>query len=202
MKPTTSFVAALLLLCAGAAQAQMYKWVDEKGITHFSDVPPVSPTIKAQIKDYNNPPPDIGLPYNVAQAMRNNPVTLYTSDDCDVCDRGRALLNNRGVPFTEKTVVSNEDQEAYRQAGGGNEVPMLAVGSNKLTGFDAAGWNAALSAANYPAQGLLPQQFKNPQAESAAPKAAAPPVRPPARVAPPAPPKAADKPPATPAIQF
>ena len=35
---------ALLLaavLCAGAAHAQsMYKWVDEKGVTHFSDTPP------------------------------------------------------------------------------------------------------------------------------------------------------------------
>jgi hypothetical protein len=32
----------LLVLLAGTAQAQMFKWVDEKGVTHFSDTPPRS----------------------------------------------------------------------------------------------------------------------------------------------------------------
>jgi glutaredoxin len=192
--------AILLLLVAGAAQAQMYKWVDEKGVTHFSDIPPQSPTIKAQIRDYDNPAPDIGLPYNVAQAMRNNPVILYTSDDCDACDKGRNLLQTRGVPFSEKTVVSNEDQEAYRQSGGANQVPMLVVGATKLAGYEPTGWHNALSAANYPTQGLLPQQYKNPQAESAAPRPATPAPR--TAKAPPAPTKPVDKPATTPAIQF
>ena len=192
--------ALLLLLAAGAAQAQMYKWVDEKGVTHFSDTPPQSSTIKAQIKDYDNPPPDIGLPFNVAQAMRNNPVTLYTTDDCDACDKGRALLQSRGVPFSEKTVVSNDDQEVYRQAGGSNQVPMLVIGATRLAGYEPGGWHAALSAASYPTQGLLPQQYKNPQAESAAPKPAAPAAR--TAKAPPVAPRPVETPATAPAIQF
>ena len=33
-------IAACALLGAGLANAQMYKWVDEKGTTHFSESPP------------------------------------------------------------------------------------------------------------------------------------------------------------------
>ena len=35
-----------LLLCAAPSSAQMYKWVDEKGVTHYSESPP--PGRKAQ----------------------------------------------------------------------------------------------------------------------------------------------------------
>lgn len=35
-----------LLLCAAPSSAQMYKWVDDKGVTHYSESPP--PGRKAQ----------------------------------------------------------------------------------------------------------------------------------------------------------
>ncbi len=195
--------ALLLLLLAGTAQAQMFKWVDEKGITHFSDTPPQSTKIKAEIKDYTNPLTDAILPYGVAQAVRANPVTLYTTGQCDACDQGRTLLQARGVPFSEKTVTSGEDQDSLRQAGSDGQVPLLLVGTARLIGFDASSWQNALSAANYPSQGLLPKDYRNPQAETAAPRPQAPsaPAVRTAATPPPAPPKA-DKPATTPAIQF
>jgi glutaredoxin len=191
----------LLLLLAGTAQAQMFKWVDEKGVTHFSDTPPQAGNIKAQIKDYANPVADQVLPYALAQAVRNHPVTLYTTSACSACDQGRTLLQARGVPFSEKTVSSNEDQDVLRQAGGESQVPFLLVGRVKLLGFDASSWNGALSAASYPAQALLPGGYQNPQAESAAPRAPAP--APAVRTAAkPPPPPQPEKPATTPAIQF
>lgn len=41
------------------------------------------------------------LPYEVAEAARKNPVTLYTSSNCSPCDTGRTMLTSRGVPFRE-----------------------------------------------------------------------------------------------------
>ena len=43
--PDTAIERALILgaclaLAAGVADAQMYKWVDEKGTTHYSESPP------------------------------------------------------------------------------------------------------------------------------------------------------------------
>ncbi len=189
----------LLLLLAGTAQAQMYKWVDEKGVTHFSDTPPQSPNLKAEIKDYSNPLADATLPYNVAQAVRANPVTLYTTGQCQACDQGRQLLAARGVPFSEKTVTSGADQDILRQAGSDGQVPLLLIGATRLIGFEASLWQNALSAANYPSQGLLPKDYQNPLAESAAPRPQVP--APAARSAPKPAPKA-DQPATTPTIQF
>lgn len=41
------FIAAVLSLLAGQAQAAMYKWVDEKGITHYGDQVPSRYTDRA-----------------------------------------------------------------------------------------------------------------------------------------------------------
>ena len=41
-----SLLAIGLLLCAAPSSAQMYKWVDDKGVTHYSESPP--PGRKAQ----------------------------------------------------------------------------------------------------------------------------------------------------------
>ena len=44
-----------LLLCAAPASAQMYKWVDDKGVTHYSESPP--PGRKAQQIQQATPAP-------------------------------------------------------------------------------------------------------------------------------------------------
>ncbi|NND54667.1 MAG: DUF4124 domain-containing protein [Gammaproteobacteria bacterium] len=36
---TNRIIFVLLLLCAGAVSAQVYKWVDEDGVVHYSDQP-------------------------------------------------------------------------------------------------------------------------------------------------------------------
>jgi arsenate reductase-like glutaredoxin family protein len=40
------------------------------------------------------------------------PVVLYTGKNCAPCGLAAAYLAGRGIPFTEKTVVSNEDIDA------------------------------------------------------------------------------------------
>src|SRR5882757_4555730 len=40
-------LAALLLLAAWSAQAETYKWVDEKGVTNYSSTPPASKPAQA-----------------------------------------------------------------------------------------------------------------------------------------------------------
>jgi glutaredoxin len=172
-------VAALLLLCAGAASAQMYKWKDAAGVTHFSDTPPPA-AAKVEARSFSgNAGGDVstaGMPYELAQAVKNFPVTLYTTAGCGACDQARAMLNQRGVPFTEKTVTGNADQAAFRKAGGGNELPMMLVGRSKLVGYDSGTWGGALTSASYPAQRALPANYQNARVTTAAPQVQAQPV--------------------------
>ena len=157
-----------LLLCAAGAGAQMYKWTDAKGVVHFSDKPPPANARKAELKSFDGGAATVELPYALAQAAKNSPVVLYTTASCESCDQGRALLHQRGIPFAEKIVQSEEDQQKLKEAGSDGMLPLLLVGSSKRIGFEPGAWNAALTDAAYPLQRRLPAAYQNPAAVSAA----------------------------------
>lgn len=166
-----------LLLCAAGAHAQMYKWVDAKGVAHYTDTPPPDKPA-AELKGPAGGPGEAALPYELAAAARNAPVTLYTSSACSACDMGRALLQTRGIPFSEKTVTSSDDIARLKEAGSEGQLPLLLVGRSKLVGFEAGAWNSALSNASYPAQRMLPANYRNGQVSAAAPpRAPSPPAQ-------------------------
>jgi glutaredoxin len=158
-----------LLLCAGGAGAQMYKWTDAKGVVHYSDQPPAAKGAKVETRALDRGARQVELPYGLAAAVRANPVLLYTTPGCQACDEGRALLKERGIPFSEKTVKSNEDQQMLKQAGGDVQLPLLVVGGARRIGFEAGAWHEALSSAAYPKQKMLPRNYHYPAAEAAAP---------------------------------
>jgi glutaredoxin len=157
-----------LLLGAGSAHAQLYKWVGPDGKITYSDAPPPSTVKKVETRsgfgEASGPP----LPFELAEAARNHPVTLYTQDKCAPCEEGRKLLNARGIPFTEKTVSTAEDLAKLQQVGDGT-VPMLLIGRSKQPGFSASGWSAALTGAGYPESSKLPPGYRNPAPQPAAP---------------------------------
>jgi glutaredoxin len=168
--------ALLLSALPVAAQGQMYKWTDAGGTVHYSDTPPPGPQQgQARVLRPEGAPPSgaPALPYELARAARNHPVTLYTTARCDACDQGRNLLATRGIPFAEKTVNTAEDQQQLRSIGGRDELPLLVVGTKQVSGFQAAAWNDALDAAAYPRKTMLPPGYRTGMAAPAAPAAAA-----------------------------
>ncbi len=172
-----ALLAVALAAVAGGASAQMYTWKDAKGVTHFSDQPPPEAAgAKAgavATKAAPRGPSQPSLPYALAEAVKRNPVVLYTTGQCAACDQGRALLQQRGVPYLEKTVNSNEDQQQLKAAGSDLRLPLLLVGSNKQLGFEAVGWQEALTAASYPLQSRLPAGWRQAPPVAAAPLPAA-----------------------------
>ncbi len=168
--------AALLLLCAGVAGAQVYKWVDEKGVTHYSDMPPppsTSPKTKVELKSFDTGSGSVELPPELAEVARNRPVTLYTTAQCSGCDQARAMLMARGIPFSEKTVNTADDHAALKKAGSAGQLPLLLVGRSKQIGFEQNTWDVLLSDAGYPTEKILPPTYRY-----AAPAPAAPPPPP------------------------
>ncbi|HJW57033.1 MAG TPA: glutaredoxin family protein [Burkholderiaceae bacterium] len=160
----------MFLFCAASAQAELYKWVAPDGKVTYSDMPPPLSAARVEQKPMTNgSAADIPLPYELAEAAKNNPVVLYTTTKCAPCDEGRTLLNVRGIPFTEKTIASPEDMAQLHQAGGDSQLPFLAVGRNTQQGFQSNAWNALLTAAAYPDSSKLPGNYRNPPPEPAAP---------------------------------
>jgi glutaredoxin len=169
-----SYIAIALMFAVASAHAQLYKYVNPDGSVSYSDTPPPATAAKVERKSYSGSSSGFGdLPYEVAQAAKANPVTLYTMKNCPGCDSGRQLLTTRGVPFVEKTVSTNEDNEKVRAVSGSTQLPVILVGRSKQIGYEPGQWGSMLNAANYPTTNMLPKTYSNPAPEPAAPQAAA-----------------------------
>ncbi len=166
-------LALALLLCSAAASAQVYKWVDASGKTHYTDKPPPASAKQSQVKSASVGASTEGMPYTLAQAVRTFPVTLWTTSPCGGCDSGRSYLKSRGIPFAEKTVKTAADEQLLKAAGG-DGLPLLVVGSSKSSGYLQSQWEGMLEVARYPATKMLPASYRYPEPVAAAPVAATP----------------------------
>ena len=140
---------ALVCISAHAAAAQLYRWVDENGRVEWRDTPPPAHAKQVERRDVTaNTIETSSLSYSVQQAMKKHPVTLWAYDCGDPCTQARAHLAKRGVPYTERN--PQKEAEAMKKATGGNDVPVLFVGTTQLKGYLDSTWDAALDTAGYP----------------------------------------------------
>jgi glutaredoxin len=152
-----------LCLSLAAAQAQaVYRIVGPDGRVTFSDVPPPKAPASATAKPGAAGGGAAALPYALQQVASRYPVTLYTGENCGPCDSGRAYLRGRGIPFTERTVKSNEDVQALQRLAGDASLPLLTVGSQQLKGYSDVEWGQYLDAAGYPKTSQLPRGYEAP----------------------------------------
>jgi glutaredoxin len=157
-----------LWLAAGAAQAQ-YKVVGPDGSVTYTDRPPASSNAKitpigrnaiaaaAAAAAATNA--EASLPLELRTAMQRHPVTLYTGDGCTPCDTARRLLLQRGVPFSERRITTEEDVVALERLIGARTVPALTIGAQPLRGFNDVDWTNYLDVAGYPKQNRLPRNW-------------------------------------------
>ena len=184
-------VCATGALLATATQAQqVHRIVGPDGKVTFSDRAPEDKKAQSTVLSTasggaaSNP----ALPTELRQIASRFPVTLYTGESCSPCQQARQLLVQRGVPFTERSVNTNDDLDALRRLSGESALPFGTIGRQQLKGFSDAEWTQYLDAAGYPAQSRLPRGYTQPAATPLAPTKA------PAASAPDAPQEAASAP--------
>jgi len=190
----TFILAATSVLIA----AQLYRWEDEKGNVEYRDTPPPKSAKKVEERRVTSSTIETSsVSYATQVAIKNFPVTLWAYDCGDPCKNARAHLARRGVPHTEKN--PQDDLKAFEKLTGSNNVPVLYVGSTKLTGYLESEWDNALDTAGYPRTAAV--AVKPPATPAAKPAAAqkpAPAENPaapaPQEAAPPAPEPAAQAP--------
>ena len=135
------------------AQNTVYKWTDSDGKVHFTDTPPPQQAKNVTQKRMGGGEVETSqLPYATQQAMKSNPVTLYTAPQCgDPCANARSLLGSRGVPYSERNAQANPaDAEEVKRRIGALQVPVLVVGASHVKGYEEGAWQAALDGAGYP----------------------------------------------------
>jgi glutaredoxin len=155
--PIRLLACALGLTVTFLANAQQYRWVDEKGHVQYTDTPPPASAKGIQKKNFNAGPAEAGTePFALQVARKNAPVKLYTTPECGtVCDQARNLLNRRGIPFSEVLVADPALVDELKAVSGDTTVPVMLVGRTIQKGYEKGAYERALDVGGYPATGTL-----------------------------------------------
>jgi len=89
------------------------------------------------------PPPDASKAQASTQ-KKSDVVLLYTSPDCEPCDRARTWMQQRNVRFEERDVESWPPYKRELEALGSRIVPVLIINGEPQYGFLSAQVEAAL----------------------------------------------------------
>jgi glutaredoxin-like YruB-family protein len=160
MLKRTLLAVIILLLTFSFAGAEMYKWVDEKGVVTFKDAPPPASKKSKKVKTYRDNDFDATPPYQ-APATTNKVVSsapvstaqpappknvrftgtveLYVTSWCGYCKKAQKYLTERGVPFVAYDIEKDSAANLRHKQLGGNGVPLIIIGANKMSGFSPEG---------------------------------------------------------------
>lgn len=161
---------------AGSPAWAVYKVVGRDGTVTFTDVPPPGePATQVPGLGNASAASSAQLPRHLRELQHDAPVVIYTTPRCQACDDGLQLLRERGIPYTQKSITSPQDAQAFKALDPSLRVPLLSVAGVPLSpGFDASSWEQALHAAGYPPKSELPPGYRFPAAQPLVPPAAAP----------------------------
>jgi len=163
MKKLQTFALITMLAVAAGPAAAQYRWTDASGKVHYGDSPPRDAKDVRALGIRSAPASNeasAGLPFELRRAVERAPVVLYTAPDCQPCGPAAALLRERGVPYTERTVTTSEDLQEFRRLTGAVRLPHVTVGTLSQNGFNPEIWNSVLDAAGYPKGSMLPRSYQ------------------------------------------
>ncbi|MBC7380467.1 MAG: glutaredoxin family protein [Burkholderiaceae bacterium] len=153
---------ALLVMACTGLHAQVFRIVGPDGRVTYSDKAPVEGAKGTSAGTAASEADSSALlPFALRQIVTRYPVTLYTGPGCGPCGTGRALLTSRGIPFSERTVSTNEDNAALQRLSGDNALPFITIGGQQIKGFSDVEWSQFLDAAGYPKTSQLPAAYRN-----------------------------------------
>ncbi len=146
---------ALVLLVPFVTDAEMYKWVDDNGAVTFKDTPPPASKKKKKVKvytdaDFDPAPPEQPVDTNprprkntraepekqvAPKQQQRETVELYVTAWCGYCKKARAYLDKKGVPYVAYDIEKDAAANQRHKELGGRGVPLIIIGSNKISGF-------------------------------------------------------------------
>jgi len=146
-----------ILFVAGNARAEMYKWVDSRGVVTFKDTPPPASKKRPKVKVYRDddfdqpPPPSDNAPARVpaspasgttagaanvsTEQAAGKTIEIFVTDWCPVCKKAIAYMTKKNYPFVAYDVEKDKAAMKRFEENGGRGVPLIIVGNKKMSGF-------------------------------------------------------------------
>lgn len=159
----------VLILASTAFSVEIYKWVDDKGVVHFSDRPPAHrpETIEEQeasSSDSNpqdNSPPAVEEGRNTAlgshffdileqspeasEALEEPTVELYVTSWCVYCKKAKQFFRSKGIKFAAYDVEKDKSAARRMRALTPNRgVPFVVINGHGIQGYSVEAYQAAL----------------------------------------------------------
>ena len=136
-----------LWLIAGPVSAEVYKWTDEEGITHYSDKKPENQEVtelKFKIATYDTVSygtvNDDSEKANTTKANSKKKVVMYSASWCGVCKKAKTYFRRNGIPFTEYDIEKSKKAKRMYTKLGATGIPVIIVGRKRMNGFSEAGF--------------------------------------------------------------
>ena len=134
----------ILLLPISSGSAELYKWVDDKGTTHYGDSPPA----KADLKEITGTITSFRTvevePFKFDASLvttgsnsRTKPVIMYSTSWCGYCKRARQHFAQKNIPFREYDIEKSRKAAREYKNLKGRGVPVILIGKRRMNGFSA-----------------------------------------------------------------
>jgi glutaredoxin len=143
-----TLVALLAAQNPAAHAATMYKWVDKDGHVTYQDYPP--PADSRILSESELEELDLTTRATNETAAEQNPITLYTTPNCETCDLVRMNLAELRIPFIERKLNSDRAAQQELQDRTGQLVaPSLFFGETRIMAFSQEHLKLSAASAGY-----------------------------------------------------
>ncbi len=137
-------VFSLAVAFSHLGKAEVYRWTGPDGKTHFGDKPPAGTQGVETFKG------GAGVSFmgggGTAGAKKAAVrVKLFVTQTCTYCKKAKAYLRQRGTPFEELDIGTSRQAKVEYQQLGGNGVPVILVGQQRMDGFNQGRLEALLA---------------------------------------------------------
>jgi glutaredoxin len=158
----------VLILASPTFSFEIYKWVDDKGVVHFSDTPPLdSPeateeeeTSSSDSNPQDNSPPaaesqNAALEPDFFDILEQSPeapealeepgVEIYTTSWCVYCKKAIQFFRSKGIEFAVYDIEKDENAARRMMAFTSKRaVPFAVINGHGIQGYSEEAYEAAL----------------------------------------------------------
>ncbi len=168
--PKICYPILILIFSFAISSAEIYKWVDENGVTHYSDSPTHNIPESAETEDDDNPsaelpsaaqPPAakeshkgtlepgffdiLDEPQEEALAAKKPTVEIYETSWCGYCKKAKNFFRSRGIDFVAYDI--EKDPQAARRMRSMTKtraVPFVVINGQGIEGYSEQAYARAL----------------------------------------------------------
>jgi glutaredoxin-like YruB-family protein len=161
---------SVLVLTIGTSSAEIYKWVDENGVVHFSDSPTEIITESNEEEEEEvaspDPRPEDNYPpteetqnatldanfFDLLDESREAPATvnaptveIYETSWCGYCKKAKRFFRSRGIEFSAYDI--EKDKDAARRMTALTKrraVPFVVINGHQIQGYSEQAYELAL----------------------------------------------------------